>query len=353
MAEVAYLLGAGASAECLPVVADMKREIGELLSFIKPINKAIKQGLDKIDREKFTAESSRCFEALQKLQRNCERHYSIDTYAKKLFLTNPDEFFEFKIELSLYFTLGQIWKSDKRYDNFFASIMHQNCKLPPRVKVFSWNYDAQLELSYSNFSDNPSLSSSRLALSTTTPNDYDPKKDYQDFFLTVKLNGTASFRNNEEYQYLINDNEKEQGTDFVTLYATYYKLFDKKNTRPIPDLKFAWENEHYNKMFEILAPAMSKIQVLVVIGYSFPFFNRDVDLALLQNLTKLRKIYIQDKFPASIKETMEEFYNFKKRNIEVILKENLNQFVFPKELDITLGPPSKFSYIPDRPKLTF
>ena len=103
------------------------------------------------------------------------------------------------------------------------------------------------------------------------------------------------------------------------------------------ELKFAWENEHYAKLFES-ALDLSRITVLVIIGYSFPFFNREVDVALFAKMTQLKKIYIQDRNPENIIETMSEFIDLSgsyKGSIEVVSKRNLNQFVFPTELDLT------------------
>jgi hypothetical protein len=82
-----------------------------------------------------------------------------------------------------------------------------------------------------------------------------------------------------------------------------------------------------------------RIEVLVIIGYSFPFFNREVDNALFMQMTSLKKIYIQDVNPQNIYETMQDFVDFKEhgvQRIEVVFKRNLEQFVFPKELDISI-----------------
>jgi hypothetical protein len=82
-----------------------------------------------------------------------------------------------------------------------------------------------------------------------------------------------------------------------------------------------------------------RIEVLVIIGYSFPFFNREVDNALFMQMTSLKNIYIQDVNPQNIYETMQDFVDFKEhgvQRIEVVFKRNLEQFVFPKELDISI-----------------
>ena len=56
----------------------------------------------------------------------------------------------------------------------------------------------------------------------------------------------------------------------------------------------AWEdNEISKKMIEIAARAAVESTNLVVIGYSFPFFNREVDAQIITKMGNLRHIYLQ------------------------------------------------------------
>jgi hypothetical protein len=100
---------------------------------------------------------------------------------------------------------------------------------------------------------------------------------------------------------------------------------------------------------------------LVVIGYSFPVFNREIDNRLIGKMAKLTKVYIQDANPERIKSTMvnafERFqeteqvsrytgakpipgretrinYDYEKvPKIKIQTEDNLNQFVIPYELN--------------------
>lgn len=338
MAEVAYLLGAGASAQCIPIVSDMALEINNIKDSLSENNKTIINNVSGDARRHIGEKVDRCMGILSKLAKVCQEHYSIDTYAKKLYLTNINDFNELKSELSFYFSLVQLLRpKDKRYDNFFASIINKKGTLPPKVKMISWNYDCQFELSYSQFNYGASLAVCRDNLKTVTPSDYQSYGNTYGSFSSIKLNGTAVFKGFNEYTYLITgDNRILETERLKDLYVKFNDLHNKFNET---DLKFAWENSEFEGMFRMLKPDLAQIEVLVIVGYSFPFFNRDVDKRLFKNLPALKKIYIQDLNPENIQETMEEFVEFRKggiRKIDVVHKTNLNQFVFPHELDITL-----------------
>jgi hypothetical protein len=68
-----------------------------------------------------------------------------------------------------------------------------------------------------------------------------------------------------------------------------------------------------------------------VIGYSFPFFNREVDRRLIGEMPLLRKIYIQDKDTEAIAQRIKAFRN-DYSNIEFVHFKNYSQFVLPNEL---------------------
>ncbi len=66
-----------------------------------------------------------------------------------------------------------------------------------------------------------------------------------------------------------------------------------------PDINFSWEmNENYfnKKIFNVT----SNVKAVIVIGYSFPFFNREVDKKIFDRLGDMENIYVQtpyDSFP--------------------------------------------------------
>jgi len=57
-------------------------------------------------------------------------------------------------------------------------------------------------------------------------------------------------------------------------------------------LHFAWEQDYFNNQSAKLFSNIADTKVLVVIGYSFPFFNREIDREIFRRMEKLERIYI-------------------------------------------------------------
>lgn len=335
MAVVGYLFGAGASAQCIPVVNGMAEDIKKLIVELSryTIGNFLTFPGDNDDADQL----NKAINVLSPLVDICENYYSIDTYAKKLFLTDERAFKKLKLDLCLYFTLRQIvTKPDKRYDNFFSSIINTKDALPSKIKVISWNYDFQIEKSFSEFIDHDDFDELRSHLGMVSPADCKDYTKYYRRFNVIKLNGSARIETKDHKGYLFSSlsDETELLTREVT--AKYFEIIARVNYTC--DLKFAWEGVNNVHILEVARPELANITVLVIVGYSFPFFNREIDSEILKAMPSLRKIYIQDVNPRGIEETMRDFYDFQlpiKGVVEVIHKTNLNQFVFPKELDIT------------------
>ncbi len=64
----------------------------------------------------------------------------------------------------------------------------------------------------------------------------------------------------------------------------------------LPNLSFAWEKNGSKDTVEFLDNAERSVigtQVLVIVGYSFPFFNREIDRRMLSKMgIDLEKIYV-------------------------------------------------------------
>src|ERR1700744_789632 len=190
MNQITYLIGAGASAQKLPVVNGMGKAILDLLNTpditnIVNLNPGIRNGTIPL------------FSDLRWLAGICNSHSSVDTYAKKLFLNGSEEINKLKFILSLYLTMAQKFKVndfesghiDKRYDNFWASILKQKNLLPRNIRVLSWNYDTQFEISYGNIF-NKNINEVYKELNMLAPSDSMDNHD-TDYFSIYKLNGSA------------------------------------------------------------------------------------------------------------------------------------------------------------------
>ena len=202
--------------------------------------------------------------------------------------------------LSCFFFYVQTKKFDKRYDSFFASVLDDLANIPKYLKVLSWNYDSQLEFAFKRFS-NSTMEATKRELNIYSKGNEKP--DYFDLnkFSVFKVNGTTNAINYEILADFEIDDYNLVG-DFLELYET--STYIKFNS----DMSFAWEN--YNgesDFYKNLKESVKETEILIVIGYSFPFFNRKIDKFILDSMPKLNKVYIQDPYNAKdIIEKMKE-----------------------------------------------
>ena len=71
-------------------------------------------------------------------------------------------------------------------------------------------------------------------------------------------------------------------------------------------------------------------ETLIVIGYSFPYVNSDMDSFILQNMPGLRNVYIQDPNYEEVKERIETMIPNKPIKVKFEQRSN-QQFFIPKE----------------------
>ena len=339
MAEVTYLLGAGASWERIPTVLEMGDKIKEVISTLTNMTAIGYNHLDpKSNRDPTVIHNlPEIITDLKWMDTNNDSHSSIDTFAKKLYLTQKvDDLKRLKLILSFFFTYLQIAAiPDKRYDNFWASILNRPNQLPRKVKILSWNYDFQLEQSYLNMSNIQDLKTASDWINVI--NYSDRSYAIEENFAIIKLNGSAKIIHpqNGETQFLLNsDRNSDFGSNFKLLTSLY--IIAKRYPQASCKLSFAWETGKQN-IKDILHPFISNTEVVAIIGYSFPFFNREIDIELFKGMQALQTVYIQDTEPQDIKEKMREVINFNNhygKKVQVIEVKNCKQFVFPKELEI-------------------
>jgi hypothetical protein len=379
---VTYLLGAGASANAFPVVKEMGKVVksillDELEKYTLPIGSSFYEDLedgtlgltlkhavsditylgksDKKSAYTFLAqkadehglsffndlnEVSKKIYLLSLLLYGCETHLSVDTYAKKLWLgqkhkkANLEKYNDLRTAITLFFQLhNNLYKKiEKRYDAFFAGIMDvdKNNKyhavLPDNVNIISWNYDYSLESSLANIVGT-SITSLKDDIvhykGLYTHNINSP-------FKILKLNGVAGTKNGTKNFWL-------SYFDYINNDLISEDIYDSL-------VSFAWDDsqDSNNEAISLAKQIMAKTDILVVIGYSFPLYNRKIDGQLLSKDTapRLRKIYIQDSKASDIKETIDGFRDNWRDiivdniicNADFRLVTNTDQFYMPHEL---------------------
>lgn len=286
MSKITYLLGAGASCNALPLVNNFKdrldsfhtRLVDKLRPHIQPSN-------EKETRELFPFGGKKgkdLQESIVWLKDIADKHASIDTYAKKLFIKNDNEALKelkkLKATLSCFFLLEQsLMPADKRYDNFFASILFNNSNsipsLPDGINIMTWNYDTQLEKSYQGFCTDPSFVYKGLTQNKNI----------------IRLNGTCALPEKDNMSIL---GYCDFNIPFLEEVIKLFKNFTTTAGAAVgyqPNISFAWENKLGGEVINTIAGTTS----LIIIGYSLPYFNREIDKALISNMSPNLRIFIQ------------------------------------------------------------
>lgn len=267
---------------------------------------------------------------LEWLKEECKNHATIDTFAKKLYLKgNFNEFYKVESLLSVFFIIEQIVnKKDGRYDTFLASVLNSDLNIDDRITILTWNYDSQFELAYREYSDEKDSNNIRQKLGIADLKDQSYNTRNQIF----KLNGTANFINQIDISNYNDFNEDL----LVKLLDAYFKELNGRKTNS--RISFAWDDKELDINFQnALKDAIQDANTLVVIGYTFPFFNRKVDRMIFRLMENLKKIYIQDPNANNLTDNItpvlshnQLYINKLSSKIELIT--NTTQFYLPPEL---------------------
>jgi hypothetical protein len=329
-----YLFGAGASANALPTIYGLKDRIKALHNLIRNVCDfgEEKTNMPGYDFKLYEAKDYLLI-MLNELYEICESYTTIDTYAKQLSISHKHEQLErISFALSVYFSIDQkISNKDRRYETFFISLLEDSIyNFPKNIKFLSWNYDLQMEYAYEKITESKRFLNSPPFFNR-------PNNLTFDDFSSIKINGSCAMRGKSEGRYTsivdaaLDKYLKNSDLNFILNYAyIHFKLGHEIFDR-YPNLNFAWYNEekNLNKWKEI----HKLTDILVVIGYSFPFFNRHVDREIIREMVNLKKIYIQDINPDNIiSRFLSVLPDYKKQGIEIIPINNVEEFFLPPEL---------------------
>jgi hypothetical protein len=322
MKKVVYLLGAGASADALPVVNEISDKIDKAIKILTQEELSDQEGfptLVKTDKSQKDYQKKLTDDLLW-LKTMAHGHATIDTYAKKLFLVGDTSGKQrrLKIALSAFFAILQMGKMDRRYDTFLASILNNKTEIPKNIFILSWNYDQQMEFALEDYNHAETLKICENAIM------------YREDCFLYKLNGSAALynfkslrrdksENPEKYRFV-----SEKVEEIVRNYAAHTTNGELETL-----LSFAWEEDLENILDSSVLPKIEPAEILVVIGYSFPFFNREIDRRIINAMPNLKTIYFQDKYPINI---IDRFQSISTKKIRKIPYSDTEQFCLPPEL---------------------
>lgn len=301
--KITYLLGAGASCQAIPTYNSFK---SHFLNFISHTADYFEKNPDY---GKFGTQNSLIINSMRNLVERIldANSATIDVYAKSIYLRNGsrNEHTLLKILLNYYIIAEQIKNEnkfrlenfkfsaathDQRYDPFLQTILNSGV-IKPNINIISWNYDNQLEMSYSRiYGAEFQKSQIKLQLFPSPTTNIAPKCG-----AVIKLNGTAGAHSQESFDYITVDPTKEiLNNDFFD--RIFYAIKTLVNhIAVVTDLKFAWElNDNGNNIAVNHAKRiLRETDILVVIGYSFPDANREIDSEIFSEATDIEKIWVQ------------------------------------------------------------
>lgn len=303
MSKVVYLLGAGASfgkrkdpeelsmddvsliEEGLPIITEINKEIEYIIGVINSVD---------LDDGNYKLRGKRCavddlkeelISGYEWMLNESSRHATIDTFAKKLYLKGDNEnYARLKFLLSSFFMFEQnLHPYDKRYDTFLANILNKDLALPNDLFLMTWNYDVQLDIAFREYSE---IGLSMVCPTETRRLDTNSK--------VYKINGSANFYGKNYQDTFVFSHNKFSNLLNLILFMLSFVTKDGLYSDGITDLLFSWEKNKFDGISNALYDKISDAEVLVVIGYTFPFFNREIDREIMSNMFNLNKIYIQD-----------------------------------------------------------
>lgn len=356
-----YLLGAGASANSLPVIRNFIERLEEYTSKIEKAeidpNLCYSNINSSQSKEEFEKIRAQFLEDLRWFHSECSNHSSVDTFAKRLFLT--DNYFNLslaKFIISEFIFHEEISHgTDRRYDTFFASILsldeQNNIVLPNNIKLLSWNYDKQIEFSYGKFAQRKKSRYVEDELQVIPRlGNVEENSVVTNKFSLLKINGSVGGTISQTGEYLpmlldfgftksqFNKSQKEIYSNIISRYfdhkerislIDYYKNIHEVDL--FPTIFYSWDNiEIFNNVRTQAMKVAEQTNYLIVIGYSFPTFNRKLDKDVLNKMQNLKKIYVQDSNPQAVIQRLRAML-LKDVKIEPI--ENIDEFYIPFEFD--------------------
>jgi hypothetical protein len=148
----------------------------------------------------------------------------------------------------------------------------------------------------------------------------------------VKLNGTAGFKKDNSYNtYFDYKNHKLDKESFRIL----REVLSANRQEYDNTLRFAWEeNSSSTNAKNIARKLLGEADVIVIIGYSFPYFNREVDRFIFAdvhtNTEEGQKIYLQA--PRSYINAIAQRFNAIDPFSDIISVSEVDQFFIPDEM---------------------
>ena len=334
MKEITYFFGAGASCQSMPLVSNFKERFEVFEEFLS---------------ERENSLSFYLMLEIKDFKKAIASHFSFDTFFKKLFHQGVEEkiILKYKGLLLLFFLFEhlveienlenntefrkhkqanrqKISNFDPRYEALIAGLLKPlrgKTEFHSKVNFFTWNYDINLIFALKNF-----ISPNEKFTDFVDSRNKGPYFEISHQVKIFHLNGFV-------FHPILNDFTNQNSlTQYHNIIGNYQpNSLDEYASK----IKFSWEQE--KPPIVEYESAITNSETIILIGYSLPLYNRNVDSAIL-NSSKLRgkKLIIQNLNPESIAEVLESDFNInytsQNRTMEdpkIILSENCASFIVP------------------------
>jgi len=358
MANLTYLLGAGASSNCLPTYRNFSKRFESFKQYIQ-------NNINHLFPEDRSA-AGNLISLCDRLTHEFTFHNTPDTVAKKYFHSKNsmgDNLNNLKILLTLYFIFEQSLGTlaivnakidlnektplERRYDSFLASILepvYSEIRIYPNFNILTWNYDLQFEICFNNYYGNGFVEAQKQIQSIPSPETIKPTFSFNSSeFAIVHLNGVAYSEKSDRFPdskipfgNIVNDDSL-----LIKIIIDHFQTLISNENKGNKYLNFAWERSssfpHPKEIMELTFKCASviaeKTELLIIIGYSFPIFNRDVDLEIFRKMKKLSKVFIQSPVAKNLKDNFIEIFrpvNSKVNPNTVDIIDNVDYFHIPQ-----------------------
>ncbi len=346
--KITYFFGAGASHNSVPITFQLHQQLNRIatnigseaaLPLFEDTANVFKSFLNqnRLETEGLNVEA-KLFAELYILGKKSKEYSTIDTYALYNKYHNADNYNKIKHLINLFFTFWQTqaqmdhtgkdvlqWDEiDPRYINLISAIIRKEgeISIPDNINFITWNYDTQLEKAINLFDKSKTLLDICNKIKVYPASQSTLSK-------IIHLNGISGFlkKKTGEIELIPCDNTKPYYEKMKQI-SDYYSAVNTIEDSTL--IKFSWDSEIANN--EALKMAKLVIQesdYLIIVGYSFPLFNREADIAMLRTLPHKCKIIIQN--PNITTDMFNEYFekiNPPKNNIIV---KDASQFFVPSE----------------------
>lgn len=277
---VTYLFGAGASANQIPVVSATWEEMNKLL-------------------ETMRAEDLMGCGAYRDLQwfYGMQEEGSPDSIAKRLYDDSKEEEYQrAKQAVSFFYMWYSLSKPvDPRFEGFIRDVVAQEGgQLPSNVQILTWNYDLSWERA-ARGDQNLHLDSILFQCDIFSPSDFliDPINGPRNKCPIFKLNGDVWYRNAAASEKSVKSLALPKKWESLEDHCKVYEELVKDPGIQV-GIYYAWDERQFTDQVQYAIERSELTDILVVIGYSFPPENAQVDKKIVDGMANLKKVVIVD-----------------------------------------------------------